>query len=491
MSSLQVIPTVSTDTLAEALEQHLHWWGLRRFNSDPAYFEWQRRTIRAADLTLLHQLAEQKRAPGAGPDAEVAFYDYSTRPEILPTLYSQRYDYFMAVGPLVGGRIPSARSVLDFGCGVGILTTFYARQYPDVSFVGVDRSLACIAAAQARAASLGLPNLQFEQHDAEQATLPGSYALIISTHALVQVEADPGIPSANWRTFDRSTEPRLQREFEQRTGLGPRLDHLCGSLARGGRMIVFEKTRQLARRVPFQRALAARGLSLVESPIPLRYTVVEEIADDGPLYVLARASHDPGDREALQWDERPECAESDHWYRCQGKAAQAVWERVPDRTDLGIETWRVEPIGQVKVERGRFGQVLGYLYLTAGDGIRALLVGCESDLEKVDQTNSVVDALVRQANSSHASADPTPLPLYENHSVSAQAVWARLPDRRLLQHTTREEAEGRQMHVELGSVRDLVYLYWANTFDQRQIVIVERQQSRMLEQYYHEFLDGR
>jgi hypothetical protein len=34
-------------------------------------------------------------------------------------------------------------------------------------------------------------------------------------------------------------------------------------------------------------------------------------------------------------------------------------------------------------------------------------------------------------------------------------------------------------------------LYWANTFDQRQVVIVERSRAPMLEQYYQEFLDGR
>ena len=44
-------------------------------------------------------------------------------------------------------RIGAANRVLDFGCGVGILTTLYARHCPDTQFVGVDRSPGSIAAA--------------------------------------------------------------------------------------------------------------------------------------------------------------------------------------------------------------------------------------------------------------------------------------------------------------------------------------------------------
>ena len=51
-------------------------------------------------------------------------------------------------------------------------------------------------------------------------------------------------------------------------------------------MMVFEKTRQLARRIPLQRALAARQLSLVEPPQLVRYSLVEEVSDDGPFFVL-------------------------------------------------------------------------------------------------------------------------------------------------------------------------------------------------------------
>ena len=164
-------------------------------------------------------------------------------------------------------------------------------------------------------------------------------------------------------------------------------------------MIVFEKTRQLARRIPLQRALAARDLVPIEQPELIRYRLVEEFADDGPFYVLGR-----GMSSQLQWDESPE-------------------------PDEGL------PFDRVKLKAG--------------------------------------------------STDPD-VPLYENHWPSAQRVWEQLHDMHIFKETTSEEPDGRQLHVELGEAEEGIYLYCANTFDQRQLVIVEPARKGMLESYYEE-----
>ena len=51
-----------------------------------------------------------------------------------------------------------------------------------------------------------------------------------------------------------------------------------------------------------------------------------------------------------------------------------------------------------------------------------------------------------------------------------------------------QSQDGRTMHIELGTCKDLVYLYWANTFDQRQIVLMTTQRLKELEDYYQESL---
>ncbi|MGH7233628.1 MAG: class I SAM-dependent methyltransferase [Nitrospiraceae bacterium] len=473
----------------ESLIEHLAWWGLRRFESDAAYFHWQRQVLSATDLTDLNLLVEQKRTPGPGAAPEVAFYDFTAAPQILPVLYSQRYDYYEALGPRVAERIGDAQSVLDFGCGPGVLATFYARQFPDIAFVGIDRSEASVRVARERASALGLTNIRFEYLDAGQDRVSGTYDLVISAHALLQSESDSGIPSTTWQTFDRPADGALQADFERRTGLDVRLDAVSRALTPQGRFIIFEKTRQLARRVPFQRALRARGFHLLEPPLPLRYLIVEEVADDGPLFVLTRHSAAVGET-SIPWSEAPEYRDDDELCRCDGVAATAVHERLPDRTVIHTESLDVRPFGLIHIERGVAAGSLAYLYVTAA-GSSVLLVGGEAAIQAAGRTTERLSEWLRAASGRPDTPDLSTLPLYENHTVAAQFAWSRLSNQDILKTTTLEEAGGRQVHVELGKVPKLIYLYWANTFDQRQLVVIEESRAHVLEQYYQEFLDGR
>jgi tRNA G46 methylase TrmB len=391
----------SSDEVRTALHQHLAAWGLKRFTTDHEYFTWQKQRLSLADLSRLAAQVEQKRS--GDPREEVAFYDLAAQTAILPILYSQRYDYYEAIGLRIASRIGNATRVLDFGCGVGILTTFYAGLFPDRVFVGLDRSAASIAAARQQASELGLANVQFECVDGDAEPITEPYDLILSSHALVQHEQDPGIPSESWRTFARAHDAERQAAFERRTGVGVQLDRLSSILNDQGRMILFEKTRQLARRVPFQRALAGRGLQLVEPPESVRYRLVEEVEDDGPLYHVRK-----NQAAVLDWDELPESDE--------GKL---------------------------------FDPAVRHLPPSDGD-----------------------------------------LPLYENHHQSAQMAWERLTDRLVTAETIRQEPDGRQLHVELGMSEGMAYLYCANTFDQRQLVIIEPARAHMLETYYREIVGG-
>lgn len=390
-----------SDEIRAALHEHLVRWGLKRFTSDNEYFVWQRQQLSPADLSQLNRQIERKQ--GGDRRDEIAFYDLAAQSAILPVLHSQHYDYYDAVGMRAASCFGEATRILDFGCGVGILTTFYARRFPDREFLGVDRSPAAIAAAQQKANELGLTNVTFDCIDVETDPLPGSYDLIVATHALVQAEQDPGIPSESWQTFDRSRDAGRQADFERRTGIGERLDRVSAVLGPHGRMVVCEKVRQLARRVPVQRALAGRGLQLVEQPEPIRYRLIEEAVDDGPFFLLQR-----GSGTILSWDESPEQDEGRMFDRKAGLTVPIA----PDR------------------------------------------------------------------------------PIYENHWPSAQAAWEQLKDREVKRETTRQESGGRQLHVELGTSEGLAYLYCANTFDQRQLVIAEPARAAMLDAYYQEIIDG-
>ena len=391
----------ASDKVRTSLQDHLSWWGLKHVTSDHEYFAWQRQDLSPDDLTTLHRLIKDKRA-GDRQD-EIAFYDLTAQPTIYPVLYSQRYEYYEEIARRVIVELPEAKEILDVGCGPGILTTFYARQFPDKRFVGVDRSSVSLARARQKADALGLRNVYFECLDIERDPCSQAYDLVVATHALLQAEQDPGLPSQSWRTFERGHSPEQQVAFEQRTGLRLRLDRLSQAVRERGRMIVFEKARQLARRVPFQRALAARGFRQTKPPELIRYRTVEDVVDDGPFYVLEKGPH-----RSLDWDESPE----------------------PDE-----------------------GPVL-------------------------------------RRETASADASDTETPLYENHWPSAQRAWEQLHDRSVIQESTSEESGGRQVHVERGRAEGYHYLYCANTFDQRQLVLIESARAALLDQYYLDITAG-
>ncbi len=379
-------------SLQTRLAAHLDWWGLLHVESDRTYFEWQQKALSSDQLASLHQTVEAKQAQPQRADLETAFYDLTADPTILPVLYSQRYELYLTVGPLIAALLAAEGqaqgTVLDFGCGVGVLTTFYAKVFPNLMVVGLDRSGASVKAAQERAQALGLTNIRFESLDIERTPVPGPFDVILSVHALLQAERELGLPSRDWTTFERSHEAAAQQAFEQRTGLGPRLDRLCSLLAEEGRLIAFEKTRELARRIPFQRALAAHGLILTKPPLPLRYRVIEEVSDDGPLYVagrsLAPSEGHPGN-EAQPWDETPEergeavssiasllaqvrtaavqasSTSQDPPYENHTASAESVWRTLPNRLVRHEQTFTTPTNAQVHVELGE-SDGLHYLY---------------------------------------------------------------------------------------------------------------------------------
>jgi hypothetical protein len=52
-----------------------------------------------------------------------------------------------------------------------------------------------------------------------------------------------------------------------------------------------------------------------------------------------------------------------------------------------------------------------------------------------------------------------------------------------------EQEHGRQQYIEMGVSENFAYLYWGNTFDQRQLVVVEMARANLITQYFQDSVD--
>ncbi|MCA9498706.1 MAG: methyltransferase domain-containing protein [Nitrospira sp.] len=470
---------------------YLRSWGLREFHDEASYYDWQREKLSKEELRNFQRLIEH-RYGGEDATGDIEFYDELARRDLIPVLYAQRFHYFLTIGTSVCRRIAPACRVLDFGCGVGILTLFFAQQHPGVEFVGIDRSPRSIEVAYLEAEKRGIRNVRFEISQEPPQQLSGTYDLILSTYALFQAEREPGLPSQTWKTFQRGCNLQRQKQMEVLTGIKGRLDALLPTLGPMGRMILFEKTWNLGRRILFQRALDARGLSPISSPVFCRYRSVDEEVMDGPLYEVARLSHGVA---PFEWNEEPYRAPGETLYRCIGIAAERMGQVVVKDKVSATITGVHANMGSWKFRFGLWKEILAWGLCEHSSGLTGLVIGAEADGDLLYQlvetvtriTESDFQQLVHDfwGTMIHAPEDPS-LPCYENHYSSAQIIYEGLPSKCIQQETTFHDGGGREMHIELGTTTHLTYLYCANTFDQRQLVLIDEERAQVLIEYFHE-----
>jgi len=481
-----------SDCPGKELREHLKSWWLRRFSDETSYYQWQKEVLAEEEIAELNRLG-LTRSAGEHGEADMGFFDLAAQEKILPVLYSQRYDYYLEVGCAITNRIEPAHRVLDFGCGVGILTTFYACCFPHITFLGIDRSPGSIARARDEAARRGISNVQFENRHIPTDAISDSFDLIISTQTLFQAERDPGLPSLSWTTFERAGDSSLQVQVEFRTGLKDRLDSLSQLISSGGRMLLCEKAWHLGRRILLQRALASRGYRLFAEPVLFRYRAIDEVVQDGPLFEVSQDPHPP----VWSWDEEATIEPGESLYGYQGDTVEELVSSLNE-----AEIIQTVPLGGnlqefSTVTFARWRACLAYGFVKSQSGFRGLIIGSVEDENVIrqyflgaegwtdEQKTQVMAQLWPQSEGQGADAG---FPSYESHTAIAQKIWNSLPDRHLHDQATLREQDGREMHIEWGTSGPLTFMYWANTYDQRQLVLMTPHRAKVLRNYYQESL---
>jgi trans-aconitate methyltransferase len=84
-------------------------------------------------------------------------------------------------------------SVLDAGCGDGLLTLALAQRHPHWTLVGVDLREDLLAGARARAAARGLTNVRFARADLTQAPVSNGVDVALALECLSEIEDDRAV----------------------------------------------------------------------------------------------------------------------------------------------------------------------------------------------------------------------------------------------------------------------------------------------------------
>ncbi|GAA2867619.1 16S rRNA (guanine1207-N2)-methyltransferase [Paenarthrobacter ilicis] len=144
-------------------------------------------------------------------------------------------------------RLPSARTVVDLGCGTGILAVMYARLHGDARVVATDQSAAAVASARATAAASGLGEHVRVIHDDAMSTLePRSADLILLNppfHLGASVHAGAGLKMFEAAARVLAPEGELWTVFNSHLQYRPALERIIGPTVEEGRNAKFTVTR--------------------------------------------------------------------------------------------------------------------------------------------------------------------------------------------------------------------------------------------------------
>ncbi len=87
------------------------------------------------------------------------------------------------------------RSILDIGCGTGLLTAMAQQRWPDATITAIDAAPAMLEQARAK-----LPSVRFVQAEAADIKLGEKFDLIVSSMVLHWL-ADPAAVMRRWQSF--------------------------------------------------------------------------------------------------------------------------------------------------------------------------------------------------------------------------------------------------------------------------------------------------
>lgn len=119
----------------------------------------------------------------------VAFYEFLASPRLASWGHSNKADAIRVTGEFVLQALEGER-ILDVGCNMGYLTSWYARQKPAAQVLGIDLSPSCIDSAKRQAVKLGITNLRYAVADGGRFAPEQLFDSIVDTQGMIDAQTD-------------------------------------------------------------------------------------------------------------------------------------------------------------------------------------------------------------------------------------------------------------------------------------------------------------
>lgn len=119
----------------------------------------------------------------------VAFNEFLASPRLASWGHSNKADAIRVTGEFVLQELEGER-ILDIGCNMGYLTSWYARQNPAARVLGIDLSPSCIESAQRQAVKLGIANLRYAIADGGHFSPDQLFDSIVDTQGMIDAQTD-------------------------------------------------------------------------------------------------------------------------------------------------------------------------------------------------------------------------------------------------------------------------------------------------------------
>lgn len=160
------------------IKEHLKLFNIFRFNNfdEIEDFSLNSNWTEPTNEEIKFLNHREKADPSSSFKDNLRFYSAIGKSGLLQSaILSERYGSYESTSSFVLKNLHGTKKVLDVGCSIGYLTSFYALKIPESSFIGIDFSLESIKTANKMKRQLNLDNVDFACSDMNNIKYPDKY----------------------------------------------------------------------------------------------------------------------------------------------------------------------------------------------------------------------------------------------------------------------------------------------------------------------------